>query len=813
MSDEEFEAFKITDYDLDNEFNPNRVRRKMSKKQQMLGIWASDSEDEEEVKPSFSRTKTRKDYSAPIGFVAGGIQQAGKPKEKKEEEEEDEEDDNSRHKGSSSDDEGPSLRAKNQRAMFGNDIAGLRKKRTQASQSNVGNWENYTKGIGSKLMLQMGFVPGKGLGKDLQGINAPIEAQLRKGRGAIGAYGPEKKTKILELKSQPQDDIPKKPKTSQWRKKEQGDNKKNQYEYKTVDEVIESGKLRNSKTPAINTDIMKCNVIDMTTPEQKIFKGYQVLAKRYQVEDDVPSTDKKKKGVNFSLPELMHNLDMIVDTCEQNIIQNDRKQRYLADRIVALQAEKESLATIRDQSALKIDSLQDTLAIVDSLVDNNNKMTLEGMAEAFKELQERHYEEYKTYGLGDMASSLAIPKTIDYLKNWRPLLQPKLPLQLFKKWKDILEYGRLNQTTRSMNPYEQLIWHAWMPCVRRTVQEWACRQPEGLIDLLEYWLPLLSPWIMDNILENIILPKLTEEVEEWNPVTDTVPIHTWIHPWLPLMKTRMDTQIYPIIRRKLSFALQAWHPSDQSARLMLQPWQQVFKKGDMDAFLIKNILPKLQMTLSELVINPHQQHLDHWHWVYDWKDTLPIHSMTGLLDKFFFPKWLHSLGLWLNHTPNYEQVTNWYTGWKGMLSDKLLAEPVIKDHFRKALEMMMRAVNTSDVLQPGSVEQVSYLNTLERQPQVTAMQQPRIERLQEVLMSNHANAPSGFKDIVERRCEERGILFMPMNNRFHDGKQIYKIGNIKACIDQNTIFVNQNGSTWMPMSLNTVLDIAEVTIK
>jgi hypothetical protein len=34
--------------------------------------------------------------------------------------------------------------------------------------------------------LQMGFQPGKGLGKDLQGMAAPVEAHLRKGRGAIG---------------------------------------------------------------------------------------------------------------------------------------------------------------------------------------------------------------------------------------------------------------------------------------------------------------------------------------------------------------------------------------------------------------------------------------------------------------------------------------------------------------------------------------------------------------------------------------------------------------------------------------------------
>lgn len=64
----------------------------------------------------------------------------------------------------------------------------------------VGHWEKHTKGIGAKLLLQMGFQPGKGLGKDLQGISAPVEAHLRKGRGAIGAYGPEKLANIAKIK-------------------------------------------------------------------------------------------------------------------------------------------------------------------------------------------------------------------------------------------------------------------------------------------------------------------------------------------------------------------------------------------------------------------------------------------------------------------------------------------------------------------------------------------------------------------------------------------------------------------------------------
>ena len=61
------------------------------------------------------------------------------------------------------------------------------------------------------------------------------------------------------------------------------------------------------------------------------------------------------------------------------------------------------------------------------------------------------------------------------------------------------------------------------------------RKPDNVLDLLDAWLPLLPEWILHNILEQIVLPALTNEVENWNPLTDTVPIHAWIHPWLPLM--------------------------------------------------------------------------------------------------------------------------------------------------------------------------------------------------------------------------------------------------------------------------------------
>lgn len=39
MSDNEYEKFEISDYDLENEFNPNRNRRRPTKNQQIYGTY------------------------------------------------------------------------------------------------------------------------------------------------------------------------------------------------------------------------------------------------------------------------------------------------------------------------------------------------------------------------------------------------------------------------------------------------------------------------------------------------------------------------------------------------------------------------------------------------------------------------------------------------------------------------------------------------------------------------------------------------------------------------------------------------------
>ena len=68
--------------------------------------------------------------------------------------------------------------------------------------------------------------------------------------------------------------------------------------------------------------------------------------------------------------------------------------------------------------------------------------------------------------------------------------------------------------------------------------------------------------------------QLRRAVEAWEPRVETVPLHAWLHPWLPMLSAHL-ADLYPGIRFKLATALQQWHPSDGSAKELLSPWQPV----------------------------------------------------------------------------------------------------------------------------------------------------------------------------------------------------------------------------------------------
>jgi len=56
-----------------------------------------------------------------------------------------------------------------------------------------------------------------------------------------------------------------------------------------------------------------------------------------------------------------------------------------------------------------------------------------------------------------------------------------------------------------------------------------------MLKLIEQSSELIPSDIINHVLENMILPQIQLGVEQWDPLTDVVPIHLWIHPWLPYL--------------------------------------------------------------------------------------------------------------------------------------------------------------------------------------------------------------------------------------------------------------------------------------
>lgn len=686
--------------------------------------------------------------------------------------------------------------------------------------SGLGDWEKYTSGIGSKLLKKMGFEEGKGLGKNLQGISTPVEANKRKGKGAIGFYGSERSERSLKDFPVHDSDEEEKEKfkelLQQWKKT--GSKKKIKYIYKSAEEVIQEGRTKKLK-PTDDSHITKTKVIDMTGPETRVLSSYHAIAGQKNFVDDEYEEDKKKKYEHFDLPELLHNLQILLEKCEDDIIRNARTVEREGDRVVHLTHEREKYETLVEREKKELDSLDQALALVESLETRHKEQTLT-LSEAtniFSELKSDYQKIYNTFEIPYLAPTYITPLLKELLRTWNPLAQPAAHKEVFATWQKLVEVGDSQQQQQQqpdgsvpLDPYHHLVWETWASAVRSTIMgPWEPRDCSPLLAVLEAWnIPLVPMWIQAHLLQHVILPRITRAVQNWNPLQDTVPIHTWLHPWLPLLVDNLQS-VYPVIRQKLSAALVHWHPNDRSAKMVLQPWKRVFSDISMTTLLQTNIQPKLESALLEMAITPHNQNLDPWHWFLDWDDLLAPQISLDIMERCFFPQWYQALGAWLSTNPPHQEVIAWYKGWRDLIPKSLSNHLQVRQKFQQALEVCSRALS----YQLGASDQFNLLlaglDKLNEPPPPPPLGSPPQQRSKDWadIISSARRETLSMREVVERRCQERGIVFVPLPDRKHEARPVYRCGKLNVSFNKNIIYV-QTERGWMPKSLTTLLDDA-----
>lgn len=128
------------------------------------------------------------------------------------------------------------------------------------------------------------------------------------------------------------------------------------------------------------------------------------------------------------------------------------------------------------------------------------------------------------------------------------------------------------------------------------------------------------------------------------------------------------------------------------------------------------------------------------------------------------------------------------------MSEDVQKQPAVKEHLRRALELMHRA-STGAINLP--------------EPSINLMQNPIIS--QPALIEMQAPPPPTieFKELVSQKCAERGIIFAPMPGRREMGKQVYRLGKLFCYIDRSVIMMTDGSlRSWSPASLATVLEKA-----
>jgi len=306
-----------------------------------------------------------------------------------------------------------------------------------------------------------------------------------------------------------------------------------------------------------------------------------------------------------------------------------------------------------------------------------------------------------------------------------------------------------------MTHYESLLWNVWLPRLRSAVNnEWSATNPNLLIRVLEAWSDLLPPFMLDNILDQLILPKLQKALADWSSSAN-VTLQSLVLPWLPHIGLRMDS-LLDDTRRKLRSSLKSWKV-EQGVPGDFNVWKDVLKPKEWSDVLLKYIVPKLGAHLREkFTVNPAQQDMEPLLRVSEWVTILKPTTFSQLLEMEFFPKWLTVLHIWLTQPEsNHQEVNEWYRFWRSSFSQEVLDLPGVSEGFARGLQLMNQASGLSPqaratLPKPNASIDVSSTKTLPTAGKaLPKVDQPALEEIT-------------FRSIVEEFMAEHNLLFIPM---------------------------------------------------
>lgn len=251
----------------------------------------------------------------------------------------------------------------------------------------------------------------------------------------------------------------------------------------------------------------------------------------HAVEDEGPA----------ALPELQHNLRLLVELTESDIHKLTREIEHTKNTAVHLSKERDRAAKVLQREGEDIAATEDVCEMIEKceIQLNERKKShasvderLSLVEKVFEHLLAKYPKHVQQLQLTKLAAAWGWPLFKALMHTWQPLDAPnELVYKHLATWKMLFHSGG------DTDVFMRLLHEIVLDRVRLIVSsQWRVRQYEPTVRLFESLKQVVPPRLYQDVLGQLVVPVLKRAVEAWNPRVDPVPLQNWIHPWLGVIK-------------------------------------------------------------------------------------------------------------------------------------------------------------------------------------------------------------------------------------------------------------------------------------